>query len=118
MRAKLGVCALVAVVAGGCDLGDGTGTLSGTLFLRGCTQDFDYGTAAAPAGYDMQPRYFVADPINALASAKPLHPVNKVNLRIQPSGNRQDEADALFINIGDDAPVAAALNTPIDVNGF
>src|SRR5262249_11032137 len=52
------------------------------------------------------------------ASSMPLHPVNKVNLRIQPSGNRPDEADLLFITVGDDSQVAAALNTPIDVNGF
>jgi hypothetical protein len=118
MRAKLGLCVLMAIGGSGCGLGDGTGALSGTLFLRGCTNDFDYGSLAAPATYDMNPTYFVADPINALASERPLHPINKVTLRVQPSGNRQDEADLLFITVANDAQVAAALNQPIDVNGF
>jgi len=113
--------ALLAGVLGagvtGCGLGDGTGTLAGSLYLRGCTHDYDYGSLAAPATYDMHPVYFVADPVNALASSKPLHPINKASLRVQPSGNRQDEADLLFITIANDADVAATLGTPIDVNG-
>lgn len=112
-------CVLVLVgcglVAGGCGLGDGKGAVAGTLYLRGCTHQADYGALAAPAAYDMQPAYFVANPINALASSKPLHPVNKLSLRVQPSGNRVDEADLLFVNIGDDAEVANTLGQPIVV---
>ena len=118
MRAGLVLCLLPAVITGGCGLGDGTGSLSGTLFLRGCTNDFDYGSLAAPATYNMSPTYFVADPINALASQKPLHPINKLNLRVQPSGNRQDEADLLFITVANDSEVQAAGGAPMDVNGF
>jgi hypothetical protein len=106
------------LVVAGCGLGDGTGMLAGTLYLRGCTHDYDFGSLAAPADYDMHPSYFVANPVNALASSQPLHPVNKVTIRVQPSGNRQDEADLLFITVANDAQVAAALNQPIDVNGF
>lgn len=117
---RAGVLTVVAGLsfgAAGCGLGDGTGSLTGTLYLRGCTHDYDYGSLAAPAAYDMHPVFFVADPVNALASSRPLHPVNKVSLRVQPSGNRQDEADLLYINVGDDAQVADALDTPIGVNG-
>lgn len=99
----------LAVLCGGCGLGDGTGSLAGTLYLRGCTHDYDYGAAGSPAGYDMNPTYFVADPINALASSEPLHPVNKLIMRVQPSGNRAEEADLLFISIADDAQVAAGI---------
>lgn len=109
----VGVVACLAVV--GCGLGDGTGTLQGTLFLRGCTHEGDYGSLANPADYNMHPSYFVADPVNALASSRPLHPVNKLSLRVQPSGNRADEADLLFVNVGDDAQVAAALNQPMTI---
>jgi hypothetical protein len=107
--------AIACLAVAGCGLGDGTGMLSGTLFLRGCTHDYDYGSLAAPADYDMHPSYFVADPVNALASSRPLHPINKVSLRVQPSGNRADETDLLYINVADDAEVAAALDTPIAV---
>ncbi|MCA1665207.1 MAG: hypothetical protein LC659_13245, partial [Myxococcales bacterium] len=85
------------------------------LYLRGCTQVTDYGTLGAPATYDMHPSYFVANPVNALASSRPLHPINKLSLRVQPSGNRADEADLLYISVADDSEVAAALNRPLDV---
>lgn len=113
MRGLWLVC--LAAVAG-CGLGNGTGTLSGQLYLRGCTHNSDYGSLGAPAAYDMHPSYFVADPVNALASSEPLHPVNKVSLRVQPSGNRADETDLLYVNVADDSQVAAALGTPMPVN--
>src|SRR3954471_11151806 len=117
MGMRLGVvlaCAGLVSIAG-CGIGDGTGALAGALYLRGCTHSGDYGVLGAPATYDMRPSYFVADPVNALASSRPLHPVNKVSLRVQPSGNRADETDLLYINVADDAEVAAALDTPIAV---
>jgi hypothetical protein len=115
MRCLFAICLLAAA---GCGIGNGSGALTGTLFLRGCTHDYDYGSLAAPADYDMKPTFFVADPINALASSQPLHPINKVTIRVQPSGNRQDESDLLYVTVANDAEVAAALNTPVQVDGF
>jgi hypothetical protein len=106
---------VVLLGSAACGLGDGSGALSGTLYLRGCTTETDYGAMGAPAPYNMRPSYFVADPVNALESPRPLHPVNKVSLREQPSGNRPDESDLLFVNIADDAGVAAAVGQPIAV---
>jgi hypothetical protein len=117
--ALVGVVAVLGVAAAlgvsGCGLGDGTGTLAGTLFLRGCTHEADYGAMDAPATYDMRPSYFVADPVNALASSRPLHPINKVSLRVQPSGNRPDETDLLYIAVADDAQVAAVVGQPMTI---
>jgi hypothetical protein len=115
MRGRVLIGLVVASSVAGCGLGDGTGTLSGTLFLSGCTNDGNYGQLGAPADYNMHPTYFVADPVNALASSQPLHPVNKVSLRVQPSGNRADESDLLFINVADDAQVAATLGQATDI---
>lgn len=106
---------VLALLVAGCGLGDGTGALSGTLFLRGCTHDTDYGTNGAPAPYDMHPHYFVADPINALASSRPLHPINKLTIRVQGSGTSNEEADLLFVTVADDAQVIAALGQPMAV---
>jgi hypothetical protein len=115
MRAGL-VFAVAGVLSlAGCGLGDGKGALAGTLFLSGCTHDTNFGAPGAPAPYDMQPSYFVADPINALASSKPLHPINKLTMRLQPSGDRVEEADVLFFNIGNDAEVAATVGMPIPI---
>src|SRR3954453_2088023 len=105
---------LLLLVAG-CGLGDGTGVLTGALYVRGCTHDYDYGGMGAPSTYDMKPSYFVADPVNALASSKPLHPVNKVLIRVQPSGNRPDESDELFVDVADDAQVAVAVGAPMAI---
>lgn len=111
MRLALPLLLLVA----GCGLGDGTGSVAGALYLRGCTHDYDYGALGAPAPYNMKPSYFVADPINSLASSEPLHPVNKVTLRVQPSGNRFDEADTLFVDVANDAEVAGAVGVPLAI---
>ncbi len=117
MRLGPGLC-LLAVAVAGCGIGNGTGTLSGTLFLSGCTHDYDFGSLAAPAEYNMDPTFFVADPVNALASSQPLHPINKVSIRVQPSGQQQNEADVFFITVANDAEVAADLNLPMQVTGF
>jgi hypothetical protein len=109
--------ALVLACAG-CGLGDGKGTLAGTLYLRGCTEDYDFGALGAPADYDMRPRYFVGDPINALQSPQPLHPVNKLAIRVQHDGKSVEEADALQLRVADDALVAAAVGQPIPVGPF
>jgi hypothetical protein len=98
---------LLVAIAGsaGCGLGDGSGFLSGTLYVRGCTHEHDYGAMGAPAAYMMNPHFFAADPINALASSKPLHPVNKVTLRVQSTGSSPEEADLLFVTVADVAQV-------------
>lgn len=108
----------VLLACGACGLGDGKGALAGTLYLRGCTKSNDYGASGAPAAYDMRPVYFTADPVNALASHEPLHPINKVSLRVQPRGNRLEEADVLYINVADDAQVAAMKGAAMPIGGF
>src|SRR4051812_49104309 len=116
LRWSLAFAGLLACAA--CDLGSGTGRVSGTLYLRGCEEDHDYGALAAPAVYDMRPSYFVGDPINALQSSRPLHPVNKVAVRVQSDGNRVEEADGLQVRVADDALVAEMLGAPIAVGAF
>jgi hypothetical protein len=112
------MAAALVLACAGCGLGDGTGSLSGTLYLRGCTHDYDFGSLGAPALYDMRPHYFVGDPINALQSSQPLHPVNKLAIRVQPDGKSVEEADALQVRVADDALVADALGQAIAVGPF
>jgi hypothetical protein len=116
MRAWRWPAAFALVMAcAACDLGSGTGRVAGTLYLRGCTDDSDYGAAGAPAAYDMRPSYFVGDPVNALESSRPLHPVNKMAIRVQSSGNRVEEADALLVRVADVALVVGALGQPLSI---
>jgi hypothetical protein len=116
LRWPLVFALVLACVA--CDLGNGTGSVSGSLYLRGCTHDYDYGAAAAPADYDMRPSYFVGDPINALQSSRPLHPVNKVAVRVQSDGNRIEEADTLQVRVADDALVVETLGMATAIGPF
>lgn len=102
-------------------VGDGTGAVAGTLYLRGCTLRSDFGSLAAPRAYDMHPTFFVADPINVPnfenngSIEPPLHPVNKVTIRVQPSGKTIDQADLLYFDVADDAQVVAAEGQPMAV---
>ena len=109
------------VIACAACVGDGTGALAGTLYLRGCTLTSDFGSLAAPSPYDMRPSFFVGDPINVPNFINngtvnpPLHPVNKVTIRVQPSGKPMEEADLLFVDVADDAQVVAAVGQPMTI---
>lgn len=108
------------VASAGC-IGQGTGTVAGTLYLRGCTQTHDYGSLAAPSAYDMHPSFFVGDPINVPTminngtSQPPLHPIDKLTIRVQREGKPMQEADLLYVDIADDAQVAATLGQPLTI---
>jgi hypothetical protein len=110
MSALLSLLALPAVVLSGCSLGKGTGALSGSLYVEECTTESDYGAAGAPAPYNLNPTFFVADPINDFQSE---HPDNKVTIRVQSSGQPIELADALIVGIADVGPVALALGQPL-----
>ena len=109
------------VIACAACVGDGTGAAAGTLYLRGCTLTSDFGSLAAPRPYDMHPSFFVADPINVPnfvnngSVEPPLHPVNKVTIRVQPSGKPTEQADLLYFDVADDAQVVAAAGQPMTV---
>jgi hypothetical protein len=104
---------LVVTCEIGCGVGSGTGALSGTLWVSPCTSDADYGTSAtAPNSYDMQPTFFVASPIDDFRRP---HPVNRLSLRVQPQGNRVEEADALILVVANDLPVAQTVGQETDV---
>jgi hypothetical protein len=105
------VCVLCA--CGGCALGEGTGAVNGNIYVRGCTSTTDYGAAGAPAPYQMNPTYFVADPVNDAPDK--LRPINHLEIRVQPTGNRAEEADVFFLNVANDWLVASSLGTPLAV---
>jgi hypothetical protein len=113
--------AFAFVIACAACVGDGTGAVAGTLYLRGCSLTSDFGSLAVPKAYDMRPTFFVADPINVPQFLNngtvdpPLHPVNKVTIRVEPSGKTVEQADLLYIDVADDAQVVAAAGQPMEV---
>jgi hypothetical protein len=104
--------ALLALGVTGCLVGEGKGSVSGTLFVQNCTNEQDYGSAAAPALYNMKPSFFAAEPVDDFQRP---HPMNRLAIRIQPTGLLIEQADVLFINIASVRPVAMALGTAIAV---
>jgi hypothetical protein len=105
-------CALGLALLGGCNVGAGTGSFAGSLYLRGCTKDGDLGSASAPALFDLKPTFFVAEPIDDFQKA---HPMNRLSIRIQSAGNRVEEADVLYINMASVLPVAQTLGSAVPV---
>jgi hypothetical protein len=96
-----------------CSVGEGSGSVSGSLFIHPCTSDSDYGSSpTAQKKYDMDPHFFVAAPIDDFP--KP-DPVNRISMRIQPSGNRVEEADVLIVTVANDLQVAQALGQAMPV---
>jgi len=93
--------ALVSVVAQGCSVGDGTGTVAGTLDVPDCWS----------GKFNLNPTFFAADPYN-----------NAVTIRVQSSGDYASFSDGMSIlvdnvhEIRGDAPYSPSLlNVPLNV---
>lgn len=99
--------------------------MSGMLYVRTCTSDRDcslyaglctsyrdYGSRAAPAAYSMRPQFFVAEQVNDFPRPQPNH---RLLIRIQPTGNQIEHADALIFNVTSVRAVAQQLGAPIPV---
>jgi hypothetical protein len=102
---------LGASLLGGCGrVGHGAGSLAGTLFVSPCTQFEALGQADAPVAYDLNPTFFVAQPLTDIQRPDP---VSRLSIRIQASGNYAEEADALLLGIYSSREVATSLGTPL-----
>jgi hypothetical protein len=75
----------------------------------------DLGSAGAPVGFDLKPRFFAADPVDDFQK---LHPINRVQMRLQSTGNRVEEADLVYLNIASvrDAALAGGAALPLGSN--
>jgi hypothetical protein len=99
-------------MASACNVGDGKGMVAGTLFVRSCTEDHDFGFNGAPVAFNLAPIYFVADPVNDLTLTH-AHPINHLSIRVQSTGARFEEADVLLVTVANDRDVAVALGQPL-----
>jgi hypothetical protein len=97
--------ALAAAPVAGCVVGDGTGSAAGMLWMLGCLEGGDDGTMNAPAPYDLQPKYFVGEPIEDLSSP----PTNRLIIRMQHNGNAPEITDTLYFDIPNSREVAQCL---------
>ncbi len=110
------IVAALPLVASGCalaEVGEGIGRVDGALFVRSCRDGKDLGAPGAPATYTMKPEFFVVDPVED--SVMDDHPVNRMQIRVQSTGNLPEEADVLWITIADVRQVAESWNQIISV---
>jgi hypothetical protein len=106
------IALVAAMVLAGCGFGEGKGALAGTLYVRNCTSDEDFGQLGGERQYDMKPSYFIASAVDDFDRPNPM---NRLTIRIQPTGNRVEEADAFLITIASVREVAAQLASDIPV---
>jgi hypothetical protein len=100
---------LGAIAAAGCtDVGDGSGSASGPLWILGCVEGepWEKATQAAPAIYNLEPRFFAGEPIGDTSSAVPQ---NSLIIRMQRNGNAAEINDVLYFNIPNSYQVARCL---------
>ncbi len=106
--------ALLAIVTGGCSVGQGKGSVAGTLYVAQC-ETLDGVTSSYPAGataagaFDLKPTFFVAQPTDDQPKSNPM---NRVMIRVQSGGNRLNEADALLVNVADVRLLALSIGQP------
>ena len=106
-----------------CQVGQGTGTVDGTLYIRQCAErsavgatsvgtTYSIGEPGNPAQYSMKPKYFVAEAIDDFSR---LYPMNRLNVRVQSDGARIEQADVLFVSIASVYETALQLGKPVEI---
>lgn len=99
---------LVALSLSGCGVGQGSGAVTGKLFVLNCSASGDYcdstgvcGTPTAPADYSLNPGFFAGEPIDDLtqylSGTQPR--MNRITIRLQRSGKQIESNDALFFDV-------------------
>jgi hypothetical protein len=112
MRARLLIptAALAAASAAGCGVGDGTGSAKGDLFMLGCLDGHDFGSPTMPQPWDLQPTYFVGEPIEDIADPSDAKAaMNELIIRLQRNGNALEITDTLYFDVPNSAEVAKCL---------
>jgi hypothetical protein len=98
--------ATLALVLGGCTVGNGTGQAAGELYVKGCTPNGDFGNGGAPIGYDLEPEFFAGEPIEDI---KKDGTINRIVLRLQNSGKSIEANDLLQFDVVNSYLVATCL---------
>ena len=91
-----------------CVVGDGSGRVYGHVSVPQCKFGPAQGLSLADP-YDLRADFFAGQPIDADLVAAPGFPANQMIVRVQHSGARVEDADALMFWIFDSAKVARCL---------
>src|SRR3954447_19450217 len=99
--------AVVAAVAGGCnDIGSGSGSATGPLWILGCQDGKAFGTPEMPKDFDLAPSFFAGEPIEDIAG---IPPMNRLIISMKHNGNAVEINDTLYFDIRDSAQIARCI---------
>jgi hypothetical protein len=100
---------LLAALGGACTVGDGQGEAFGTLYVKGCRGEGDFGMPTAPAVYNLRPAFFAGEPTEDI---KKDGTRNRIVIRLQDSGKSLESNDFLQFDVVNSYQVASCLSGP------
>jgi hypothetical protein len=106
--------AVLAASAGGCGIGEGSGSAKGPLWILGCQDSHPYGTQDKPKDFDLQPTFFAGEPIEDIAG---IPPNNRLIITMKRNGNSVEINDTLYFDIRNSAQIARCIRGKT-VNGI
>jgi hypothetical protein len=105
--------ALAAAVVASCSVGEGSGSVVGSLNVIGCSTKGLFPNLS----YNLYPDFFVGQPIDADPITAPSFPANQMIIRVQRTGARLEFADSLMFWILDSSQVARCTRGRVDATG-
>ncbi len=106
-RSLILVAVVVAVSAGACNnIGSGSGSAKGPLWILGCRDGDPLGTPDKPYAFDLAPTFFAGEPIEDIAGTPPS---NRLIISMKRNGNSVEINDTLYFDIRDSAQVARCI---------
>jgi hypothetical protein len=107
LKRGLILVAVVAASAGACnDIGSGSGSAMGPLWILGCRDGDPLGTPEKPYGFDLDPTFFAGEPIEDIARVPPS---NRLIISMKRNGNSVEINDTLYFDIRDSAQIARCI---------
>ena len=106
LKAGLISVAVLAASAGGCGIGEGSGSAQGPLWILGCRDGDPLGTPDKPMGFDLKPTFFAGEPIEDIAG---IPPSNRLIISMRRNGNSVEINDTLYFDIRNSAQIARCI---------
>jgi hypothetical protein len=110
----LSLCGGALAAVGGCTVGQGSGSASGSLWVIGCNGSANYGVTnldgygpPAPLPYNLNPTFFAGIPIEDLEMGQ--QQMNQISIRMQSTGLQLIYTDTLYFDVNNSFEVARCL---------
>jgi hypothetical protein len=107
LKRSLILVAVVAAPVGACnDIGSGSGSAQGPLWILGCRDRDPLGTPDTPQDFNLEPTFFAGEPIEDIAGVPPS---NRLIISMRRNGNSVEINDTLYFDIRDSAQIARCI---------